>query len=287
MAGRVSQEVIEGFIVATPSARVSQEVLESLAVATPNIRASQEVLESLLTIDAKAHVSQVVIEALVVRIVVPEMPPIYPNDLPGLAFDVTWSPQFFNLPTQTAASGADIDLALAAYPLHTFELTYAFLRDGDIAPGTSEFKRMMGFFLALGGTVGRFLFRNPDDNSVQGQVIGTTDGVNHLFGPLVRTFGTEDASGTEPVGYLDLTKPFKLYLDGVWQDPSTYTIITTAPVDQQIQFNGVPTAGQVMTVDMSYFYYCKFADNASTFSKFLDQIWELQKITIHSCRAGT
>ena len=120
--------------------------------------------------------------------------PIYPprDLLPGLTYGSKWSPS------------ADIDVGLAQYPLHDFELTYEMLRDGrnwgnGNALPTLEFRTMMGFHLQIGGTLGRFLFKNVDDHQVFQNVIGTGDGVTTTF-ILTRTFGANGFTATEPVG---------------------------------------------------------------------------------------
>jgi hypothetical protein len=188
------------------------------------------------------------------------------------------------MPTQTTSTGADLDLGLAAAPLHDFELTYELLRD-TFAVGTSEFKTMLGFFGAMSGNLGRFLFKNPDDSSVAQQFIAITDGTTHLW-TLNRTYGVGEYSWTEPVGYVDLTLPFNVYFGGVLQDPGSYSVQVTQPALQQIQFTSTPTTGQVITVDMSYFYYCKLSADTLTFEKFMNKLWLLKKATLHSCRAG-
>lgn len=300
MAGRVSQEVIEAEVIATPSARVSQIILETYVVSPGAVRVSQqvfevlveapgaarvsqEVLEALVSTQRSARVSQIILEILTTR--VPFMPPpIYPT-LVGLAYDVQWTPTFYNMPTATTVTGADIDLGLAEWPLHDFDLIYNFLRDQFVS-GTQEFKTMFGFFLRLQGTLGRFLFRNPDDYKTVGEVIGTTDGTTHLFHPLMRTFGVGENVGVEPIGWLDQTQPINIYLDSVLQDPSTYNVIAEQGCDMQIDFHSTPATGKVITGDYQYYYYCKFPASSATFNKFMDRIWALQKITIHSCRAG-
>ena len=77
--------------------------------------------------------------------------PVYPDRsvLPGLGFGVKWSPMFVNMPTAVASNGAEIDLGLAQYPLHEFELNYKFLHDWSARSGAEalEFKTLMGFFL--------------------------------------------------------------------------------------------------------------------------------------------
>jgi hypothetical protein len=214
------------------------------------------------------------------------MPPVYPDrtKLPGLDIEVDWEPTFFNIKTQAAASGAKIDLGLAGTPLHTFTLKYNFLRDGFPWRGSLEWKTLAGFFLALQGNLGRFLFKWGDDCQVRSQNIGTTDG-STLVWTLTRTWGCGEYSGTEPIGWLDLTGgDFVVYLNGSPVDPSQYTILNTVGAWQQIQFNTAPASGQTITVDMSYFYYCRFADSKMTFSKFMNHLWSAKKVVIESCR---
>ncbi len=235
------------------------------------------------TTDTTVRASQLVVEALIANLHQEDIVlPIYPT-LPGLTYNVKWTPLFFNMPTATSSSGADIDLSLAAAPLHDFELIYEFLRDSF---GKTEFKTMMGFFLRLGGTLGRFLFLNPDDNYVYNEFIASTNGSDVYYGPITRTFGAGDNVGTEPVGYIDLTQTANVYLDGVLQDSAIYTLDQSLPGNQRIRFDTAPTAGQTITMDLGYFYYCKFADPSLVFEKFMDRLWLLNQVKIHTCRAG-
>ena len=207
--------------------------------------------------------------------------PLYPS-LPGYMFPIKWTPRFYNMATQTAASGADIDLALAAYPLHDFELQYEFLRNGSVTP---EFQTHLGFVLQLAGTPGRFRFSNPSDNSVTGQNIGTGDGSTTSF-TFIRTFGAGGFGGTEPVGYVN-SSGLNVYVNGVLKTLGTdYTINQTNPCLQTVTFTVAPPNGQAVTCDMSYWYYCKFADNAQEYDQPMSNYWAVQKVLIHSCRPG-
>lgn len=221
--------------------------------------------------------------------------PIFPDRslLRGLAFSQKWSPKFFNA-TATTATGADIDVGLAQYPLHDFELTYEFLRDGigwaawpPNARATLEFRTMMGFFLSIAGTLGRFLYQNVDDYSVTQNEIGVGDGTTTVF-TLTRAFGANGYTASEPVGQVDTTQPFNVYLAGSATplNASAYTLSTANPCANTVTFATAPALGQSVRVDMSYFYYCKLAQNAATFEKFMDRLWSLNKVTLHSCRPG-
>jgi hypothetical protein len=219
--------------------------------------------------------------------------PIYPDRsiLKGLGFTTRWAPTFFNMETETTASGADIDIALAQYPLHSFELTYNFLRDAGGARGWGaganlEFRTLMGFWLQLGGTAGRFLFRNPDDCVVAAQQIAVGDGSTTTF-TVIRSFGANGYGGAEAVGQIDTTQPVIVRLGNAVQPPSTWALNTASPVAQTLSFATAPSAGSPIYMDFAFFYYCKFADNANTFEKFAQRLWALQKVSIKSCRPGT
>lgn len=255
--------------------RTSQQVIEALSRGTPALRVSQQVLEVLL-VDVETTPL-----------------PIYP-ELPGLAYNVKWSPEFFNQ-SQKTASGAEIDLALARYPLHEFELVYSVIRNNfgavdtfnALSYGGTEFKTMMGFFLAMAGTAGRFLFRNPDDYQVLGQQLAVTDGIVNTF-DLFRTFGVSAYSASEPIGYVnDAAAVTAVYLNGVEQNPGSYHFDKSTVLAQKLIMNNTPGANQVLTIDMEYYYYCKFPSNKMTFERFMQNLWELGQVVIRSCRPGT
>jgi hypothetical protein len=283
VAGRVTQLVIEVDAFGTPTGRVSQVVLETAAFGTPAARASQQTVEVGGFASPGGRVSQLVLEVLVANVEV-GVPVIYPS-LPGIDIKVIWRPKAVNLNPQVHSSGREVRASASNYPLHEFELQYNMLRD---RPTEIELKTLMGFFLSLGGSLTGFCFLNPYDNYVQGQGFITTDGVNNTFGPLMRTYGAGGYDVTEPVGYVDMTQPFNLYVDGAWVSPNDatwgYTVQQTTPVNQLVKFTNTPASGHVITVDMHYFYYCNFADDSIDFEQLLWRIWKADKIKIKSLR---
>lgn len=276
---RISQLPLEAVIDGAPAARVSQIPLEAIIDGGPNARISQELLQAIINAYPNVHISQIVIEVIGLFIEVP-MPLVYPS-LPGLAYPVGWATDFQNTETQTALDGSEFDLGLADEPLHTFTLDYDVFNDRF---GINEQKLMRGFFGANRANLVRFLYPHREDHQVKSQLIGTTDGSTRIY-TLKRTYGVGEASWTEAVGYVDQTMPFDVYLDGVKQPRSSYTIDNTVPVQQQIIFAGIPTTGQVITVDMDYFYYCKFADKNMSLDKFMEALWAGSGIKLRSCRA--
>ena len=217
--------------------------------------------------------------------------PVYPGRsmLKGLSYSSKWDSQFF-VQKAVSATGAAVTALVAQNPLHSFELTYKFLRDGpawgDVLSAL-EFRTMKGFHLAMQGSAGRFLYKNPDDYQVWQQPIGTGDGTTTTF-TRVRTVGANGFFGTEPVGQVD-TSAINVYL-GVSAAPvlpSLYTISTANPVANTITFATAPTSGQAIAIDMAYWYYCMLANDNGQFEKFMHRLWSIGKVQISSCRPGT
>lgn len=261
---QVSQLTDEGLVTDEPLPRVSQLVNETMVFDTPE----------------SVRVAQLVLEVLVPSIGV-ALPATYPTL--QLGFSVMKRPLWGNS-VSTAGSGREVRLGYWEFPLWEWDLTYEYLPDypgNGITP--SDLKTLMGFDLATQGLLLPFLFLDPDDNVVTAQPIGTTDGLTTIF-TVFRTYGIAPNVGTEPVGYLNMAQTFNVYLNGVLQSPSSYTVLQTLPVNQQIKFNAAPSAGQVITVDCSYYYYSRIGDDKIDFEKFLHQLWLLKKITLRSLR---
>jgi hypothetical protein len=72
-------------------------------------------------------------------------------------------PTYFNQ-SATSASGAEVDVGIALHPIHAFELTYAFLRDGvgwGNALSALEFRTLMGFHQMMGAHGGAASIATP------------------------------------------------------------------------------------------------------------------------------
>lgn len=279
MAARSTQGVIAALsVVGLAYTQASQVVVAALTqVKLLPVRASQIKLEAMVAPTTNARASCVVVEVLVWNYEV-VMPSVYPV-LPGLSYSVIKRPKWFT-GTGTSASGREVRVGYAANPLWEWDLTYEFLRD---TISQNELKTLMGFYLSQAGSLGGFLFLDPDDHAVAAQAIGTTDGTTTLW-TLQRTFGGNDGTGTEPIGYVNTGAPFNVYLNGTLADPSTYDLLTTAPVNQQIRFHAAPASGQAITVDMGFYYYARFKDDHYDFEKFMDRLWTLQTVTLMSLR---
>lgn len=208
---------------------------------------------------------------------------VFPT-LPGLMFPVSKT-LTFSTNIKQAVSGRELRRANYTFPLVAFGLQYEFLRDTAEFP---ELKTLLAFFMARQGSFDSFLFRDPDDCQVVNQLIGTGDGVTRSF-QLVRDIG----SGPEPVANVATV------LDGplMWSsDPATImwsadssTAMWSPGVDYRspdytlsatglLIFNVAPPAGLPIYWSGTYYYRCRFLDDAQDYSKFMAQLWEMKKV---------
>jgi uncharacterized protein (TIGR02217 family) len=279
-AVRASQVVVEALIDTLGYVRASQAIQQILVGTLGYVRASQIVAESLIGTQGFVRVSQAVLEVLVANYEV-LMPLLYPT-LPGLAFPVVKTP-IFSTDIGAAASGREVRFALYQNPIWEWTLTYNYLGDDFDGSGSSDLKTLLGFYISVNGSLLPFQFEDPDDNAVTAQVIGTTDGTTSLY-YLSRTYGGADGGLTEPVGMVNTTQTFNVYLAGVLQEPSTYSLNTSTPLANYITFDTTPAADLAITVDMSYYFWVRFKDDQYDFTKNMDRLWEMKKVILHSLR---
>lgn len=266
-----------------PFVLASQIVVSIATSPVAGVFVTQLTLATLQALAPPVRASQLVLSILVWTYEVP-MPATYPT-LPGLGFSVIKRPRFYT-GIGKSTTGREVRVGYAANPTWEWDLTYEYLPDkpSESAATASDLKELVGFFLSQSGALQTFRFLDPDDNTVTGQIVGTTDGVLNSW-VLQRSFGGTVGSGTEPVGWVNTDATFHAYLDGVLQDPSTYDVLTTVGVFQQIRFHSTPTIGKIITVDMSYFFSVRFSADTYDFEKFMDKLWSTHTITLVSQRA--
>lgn len=198
----------------------------------------------------------------------------YPT-LPGLGFSVKKTPKFQSR-VQTAISGKESRISDWTTPRFTYELTYEILREH----GTfQELRQLAAFWLCRRGSYDTFLFVDPDDNTVTGQAIATADGVTTNY-QLIRSFGAAGhVAWIDPV--LAPTAVTAVYLNGVSM-PSAGNwgvFVWGADTPGVLVFTSAPSAGVVITVDMSYAWPCRFVEDTIEFEKFMDKMWEAKTVT--------
>jgi uncharacterized protein (TIGR02217 family) len=203
---------------------------------------------------------------------------IFPT-LPGLAWSVTKTPTF-QTRIQRAASGRELRALDYPYPLWQFALVYDFLRDDPVA-GHDELKTLMGFFMLCQGAFGTFLFQDPSDFRVIGQLIGTGNASTTVF-QLQRAIGAALPGGGffEPIVAPNVVNA--VYLDGITQDAASYVV---DPDTGSVTFNTAPGSGLIITADFTYYFRCRFVDDRYDFENFMYRLWQLKKLTFISVRS--
>ena len=198
--------------------------------------------------------------------------------LPGLGWSVTKTPRFAGR-IQHAVSGRELRVLDQPYPVWTWTLTYSLLRDkwdtrAAAGPGIGydELRMIAGFFLAQQGTFQPFLFDDPTDNSITGQVIGTGNSSTAAF-QLVRSMGgfAEPITAPNTVTAIDF--------NGVRQNPAGYAV---DPATGVVTFAAPPPDGQIVTADFTYWFRVRFGDDTAEFENFMYQLWQLKQIKLQS-----
>ncbi len=205
------------------------------------------------------------------------MTAIFPT-VPGLGWSVTKAPRFATR-VQRAVSGRELRVLDQPYPIWTWTLTYALLRDkwdtrgaGGLGVGYDELRTLAGFFLQQQGALQPFLFDDPTDDAVTGQAIGTGNASATVF-QLVRSMG----GFAEPITAPNVVAA--IYFNGVLQSPAGYSVDGNSGL---VTFATAPPAGQALTADFTYFFRVRFADDTAEFENFMYQLWQLKQVKLQS-----
>jgi len=192
---------------------------------------------------------------------------VFPS-LKGIQFPVKKTPEFSNL-IQASASGMEYRAQLWIYPRWTWEVSFDWLRTDN-----SDLQTLMGFFLARNGSYDSFQFTDVDDDSVTGQSIGVGNGTQTAW-QLVRTY----SGFTEPL-YAPTT--VSVFLNGT--PTSAYTLSSSAGSAGVITFATAPGSGVVITANITYNWPVRFVADKYDFSKFMQNLYELQKLDFISVK---
>ena len=193
---------------------------------------------------------------------------VFPS-LPGLAWSVGKTPEFSSI-VKTAVNGAETRIALWSSPRWHFKLKYELLRDD----ATAELKTLAGFFLQRQGQFDSFLYVDPDDNTVSGQILGQGDGNTKSF-TCLRNFG----GFLEPVGMVNGSLPMSFAVSGQTLAASAYSVS-----GNQVTFAQAPASGQSVTGSFSFYFRVRFAADTADFEQFMHQLWQLQSCELVSVK---
>lgn len=192
--------------------------------------------------------------------------------LPGLTWNITRTPKF-STKVQQAVGGSSIAAAFQPYPIWQWQLEYEFLR--TYSP-FSEWQTLAGFFNARLGGWDTFLYQDPEDANVAGQLIGIGNGTTRTF-----QIGRSLAGGLfEPLYNFDLvTAPLQFFLNGLLQSGTYSFANNTTGI---VTFNTAPPAGVAITWTGYYYWRCRFAQDTTQFGMFAQHFWLAQAVSFFS-----
>lgn len=181
--------------------------------------------------------------------------------LPGVQIEVKRMP-VHKTTIKGAVSGREYRARHMTSPRYRYTLSFEFLRDGR--GGYDEFKPLLGFFNARGGSFDSWLFNDQDDNTATAQLLGVGNGVQTQF-QVVRTLG----GYVEPIYDLQ-SGTFAFYLNGVIQSAGVSYgggVVTLATP---------PGAGVAVTWTGQFYWRCRFMQDQLDFNKFMHRLWSLK-----------
>lgn len=193
--------------------------------------------------------------------------------LAGLGFDVVRTP-LWDTNIHTTISGKETRIARQVYPRWKWELSYNVLRS---AATHNELQQLAGFFNARKGRFDTFLYRDADDNTTTGQIVGQGTGSLTTF-QLIRDFG----GCKEPIFAPQTVSA--VYIDGVAQ-PSGWSVSAWGTATPGIiTFASAPANNKVVTADLSFYFPCRMSEDSVSFSLFISQHYRVKKFSFISVK---
>jgi uncharacterized protein (TIGR02217 family) len=182
--------------------------------------------------------------------------PVFPT-LKGTTWSRTRAPHWKTL-IQETASGKEARVGLMSYPIWIWTLNFEYL------PYT-DFLSLLGLFNACQGSLSPFLFYDPYDYASNNQVIGVGDNLTTNF-QLIRSF----ASFVEPV---QAPKTWGITVNG--NANNAYTMGNNTGI---VSFNAAPAFGANIGWNGTYYWRCRFMEDAYDFEEWAYRLWELKKM---------
>jgi hypothetical protein len=189
-------------------------------------------------------------------------PPIFPA-LPGLAYPVKRTPKWSGS-RQESLSGKKVRTSFFSYPIWAYTLPFNILRSGS---AFLEWQQLAGFINAVNGGTGLWLYNDVNDNSATAQEFGVGDGVTSTF-QLVRALG----GFIEPVFFPNVITNIEI----AGTPTSAYTQGASNP--GAITFNSPPANGAALTWTGTFYWGCRFDDDAFDFENFYSQMMRLKAL---------
>jgi uncharacterized protein (TIGR02217 family) len=201
--------------------------------------------------------------------------PVFPT-IPQYAYPLKRS-AMWKTDVQTAVSGKETRIQRWTYPKWQWAATFETLR--MLASSPAELQALISLYNQVSGQAQPFLFADPDDNQVTGQVLGAGTGSLTTF-QLVRAFGGVGGF-VEPI-YAPNTVT-NVYVNGVAQTGWTVGAYGSSSPGV-ITMASAPLSGAAVTADFSFYFPCRFIDDQVEFSRNYAGIYSCDKLAFQSIK---
>jgi len=186
-------------------------------------------------------------------------------ELPGIDIAQSKRPEVKSQVFINPLSGRESRLRFQVYPKYTFKLSVnALIEDAE----DNDLSALLGFMVKVAGQSLAFLYRDPTDYHVDGQMLGTGDGSQTDY-PLRRNFG----GFIEPVNNPNLNW-VDLFIDGILDDPVNHAVLDGGI----IHFDVPPANGAVITWTGDYYYRVRLLADGYDFVRVASNFYECMDI---------
>lgn len=199
---------------------------------------------------------------------------VFPT-LTGEEWDIKRSQIQGGVTVQESISGKRTSIQNWSSPRWAWEVSFSYL---DATPTVADLQTLMGFFNSRGGRYDTFLYTDKDDYTVTTQALGTGDGTTAAF-QLVRTWG----GFVEPIFAPNTVS--KVYVNGVDAGGANWSVTSWGATSPGVvTFNGghIPTAGQAVTADFTFYWPCRFDDDSLMYNNFMKYLYENKTVKFSS-----
>lgn len=173
---------------------------------------------------------------------------------------------------QRSVSGRELAAPDYANPIWNWKLTFSFLRDFPVGMIASELRLLQNFYNARQGSYDTFLYEDRDDYTVTDEPIGAGDGSATEFQLARRLYAG---------GFIeDITAPLAITEIAIDGTPTVdYTLDSSTGI---VTFGSAPGDGLAITATFTYYFRCRFMDDAVEFERFLHQYWSVKELRLRS-----
>lgn len=173
----------------------------------------------------------------------------------------------FSTRVHRAVSGRRAAMSERIFPVWRFSLKYNFLR---ARPTAAELQTLRGFFLARGGALDPFYFRDETHNAVVAQSVGLGAPGRRTFplvysaGGAVDRIGAVDTTGAAPVALVNGSPVSATF------GRDTLTLAADASTGATVAWTG------------SFFYHVAFADDTLDLKRFMFQLFSADGVSLET-----